>query len=102
MKLLKEVKMSIQEERIVENNAIIDHLVAVRQIVAKKCARCGGMCMGCAFDTLDQGMIPAHIDEALALMRHLNNDRREAIADAECRIQKRKAAWDKICGGEKK
>lgn len=36
-----------------ENNAIIDHLEAVRQIVAKKCARCGSMCMGCAFDTLD-------------------------------------------------
>lgn len=47
-------------------------------------------------------MFPAHIDEALTLMRHLNNARREAIAGAEHRIQKRKAAWDKICGGEKK
>jgi hypothetical protein len=37
MKLLKEVKMSIQEERIVENNAIIDHLEAVRRIVREKC-----------------------------------------------------------------
>ena len=88
--------MSIQEERIVENNAIIDHLEAVRRIVREKCARCGGMCMGCAFDTLDQGMFPAHIDEAIALMRHFNNDRREVIDSAERRIQERKAAWDKI------
>lgn len=93
---------TIEQVRLNENNAIIDHLEAVRQIVKEKCARCGGMCMGCAFDTLDQGMFPAHIDEALALICHLNNDRREAIADAEYRIQKRKAAWDKICGGEKK
>ena len=93
---------TIEQVRLDENNAIIDHLEAVRRIVEEKCARCGGMCMGCAFDTLDQRMFPAHIDEALALMRHLNNARREAIADAEYRIQKRKAAWDKICGGEKK
>lgn len=91
-----------EEARVNENNAIIDHLEAVRQIVGVKCARCGGMCMGCAFDTLDQGMFPAHIDEAIALMRHLNNDRREAIMRAEHRIQERRAAWDKICGGEKK
>ncbi|MBO7181698.1 MAG: hypothetical protein J6V91_02810 [Kiritimatiellae bacterium] len=93
---------TIEQVRLDENNAIIDHLEAVRQIVREKCAQCGGMCMGCAFDTLDQGMVPAHIDEALALMYYSNNDRREAIADAEYRIQKRKAAWDKICGGEKK
>jgi hypothetical protein len=37
MKLLKEVKMSIQEEGIVKNNAIIDHLEAVRRIVKEKC-----------------------------------------------------------------
>ena len=87
---------TIEQVRLDENNAIIDHLEAVRQIVAKKCARCNGMCMGCAFDTLDQGMLPAHIDEALALMYHFNTDRREVIASAERRIQKRKAAWDKI------
>lgn len=86
----------IELVRLDENNAIIDHLEAVRQIVAKKCARCGGMCMGCAFDTLDQGMFPAHIDAAIALMYHFNNDRREVIASAERRIQKRKEAWDKI------
>ncbi|MBR5591812.1 MAG: hypothetical protein IKW38_04655 [Kiritimatiellae bacterium] len=87
---------TIEQVRLDENNAIIDHLEAVRQIVAKKCARCNGMCMGCAFDTLDQGMFPAHIDAALALMRHFNNDRREVINSAERRIQKRKAAWDEI------
>jgi hypothetical protein len=29
-------------------------------------------------------------------MRHFNNDRREVIASAEHRIQKRKAAWAEI------
>ncbi len=87
---------TIEQVRLDENNAIIDHLEAVRRIVRKKCARCNGMCMGCAFDTLDQGMFPAHIDAAIALMYHFNNDRREVIASAERRIQKRKEAWDKI------
>jgi hypothetical protein len=87
---------TIEQVRLDENNAIIDHLEAVRQIVREKCARCGGMCMGCVFDTLDEGHFSAHIDAALALMRHFNNDRREVIASAEHRIQKRKAAWAEI------
>ncbi len=91
--------MDVTEDvRLNENNAIIDHLEAVRQIVAKKCARCGGMCMGCVFDTLDEGHFSAHIDAALALMRHFKNDRREVIASAKHRIQKRKAAWAEIRG----
>lgn len=44
---------TIEQVRLDENNAIIDHLEAVRQIVEEMCVRCGGMCMGCAFDTLD-------------------------------------------------
>lgn len=56
------------------------------------------MCMGCVFDTLDEGHFPAHIDAALALMRHFNSDRQEIIAGAERRIQKRKATWDEIRG----
>jgi hypothetical protein len=91
--------MDVTEDvRLNENNAIVDHLEAVRRIVREKCARCGGMCMGCVFDTLDEGHFPAHIDAALALMRHFNNDRREVIASAEHRIQKRKATWDEIRG----
>ena len=38
---------TIERVRLDENNAIIDHLEAVRQIVREMCARCGGMCMGC-------------------------------------------------------
>lgn len=45
-------------------------------------------------------MFPSHIDAAIALMYHFNNDRREVIDSAERRIQKRKAAWAKIAKRE--
>jgi hypothetical protein len=95
MNQLKEVKMSIQEERIVENNAIIDHLVAVREIVARKCARCKeGGCMGCIFDELDANLMPTSINRLIALMKYLPNERQAVVMDAELRERERKAIFD--------
>ena len=83
-----------------ENNAIIDHLEAVRRIVAGKCARCGGQCMGCVFDGLDSGMFRAHLDAALALMAHLPNSRNEVVAEATQRQRQRQKAWQKFSDKE--
>lgn len=82
-----------------ENNEIIDHIEAVRAIVGRKCARCGGGmagCMGCLFDSLDRGMIPASLDCMLNLMGNIPNDRKEAIAEGRRRHGDREAKWRKI------
>ena len=82
-----------------ENNDIVDHLEAIREIISRKCARCNGNgCMGCLFDTLDSGMIPALLDKALDLMCLLPNDRQEAVRAGRNRHRERKAKWREIQG----
>ena len=89
--------MDIEQRKLSENNEIIDHLEAVRRIIADKCARCGGGgCMGCLFDSFDRGMIPAAIDRALNLMSHVPNERREIVASGQERHQEREAKWREI------
>ena len=82
-----------------ENNEIIDHLEAVRAIVGRKCARCGGGmagCMGCLFDSLDRGMIPAALDRMLDLMVNMPNDRQEAVSEGRRRHCDRETKWRKM------
>ncbi len=84
-----------------ENNDIVDHLEAIREIISHKCARCNGNasgCMGCLFDSLDLGMIPALLDKALDLMALLPNDRQEMVRSGRKRHRERKAKWREIQG----
>jgi hypothetical protein len=83
--------------RLDENNAIIDHLEAARKLIKQKCARCNGMCMGCLFDGFDRNHIPANLDQAIALMAHLPNERQTVIAEANHRDQERDARWKRLC-----
>lgn len=79
-----------------ENNEIIDHIEAVRAIVGRKCARCGGGmagCMGCLFDSSDRGMVPASLDRMLNLLGNMPNDRREVVAAGKRRHADREAKW---------
>ena len=81
-----------------ENNEIIDHVEAIREIVSRKCARCNGRmgCMGCLFDSLDLAMIPALLDGILGLMRIVPNERKSQIHAGCMRHHERKATWRKI------
>ena len=80
-----------------ENNDIIDHLEAIREIVSRKCARCDSNgCMGCLFDSLDSDMIPALLDKAFDLMTLLPNDRQEVVRAGWERHRERKAKWSEI------
>ena len=82
-----------------ENNDIVDHLEAIREIISRKCARCNGNgCMGCLFDSIDNGMIPALLDKAFDLMSHLPNDRQNVVRAGRMRYQERKAKWREIQG----
>ena len=88
-----------------ENNQIIDHAEAIRAIVERKCARCGGGmqgCMGCLFDSFDRGMIPASLDRIIDLMGHMPNDRPEAVAAGKRRHGEREAKWRSILENESK
>ena len=85
--------------RIAENNEIIDHIDAVRAIVARKCKRCVpdiNGCMGCRFDPLSRDCIPAAIDRILYLMGQMSNDRRDVIAAGCERHSQRDARWRAI------
>lgn len=79
-----------------ENNEIIDHLNAVREIIERECNRCeGGMsgCMGCIFDAFARGMIPASLDQILHLMSNMANDRRGIVAEGSNRYHERETKW---------
>ena len=94
-----------EELKFSENNEIIDHAEAIREIVERKCARCdGGMsgCMGCLFDSFDRGMIPAALDRILDFMGHMPNDRPDAVAAGKRRHGEREAKWQKILEDESK
>ena len=94
-----------EELRLSENDEIIDHAEAIREIVERKCARCrGGMsgCMGCLFDSSDRGMIPASLDRILDLMGHVPNDRYDAVAAGKRRHAEREAKWRRILEDESK
>ena len=82
-----------------ENNEIIDHVEAIREIVERKCARCGGGisgCMGCLFDSFNRWMIPASLDSILNLMGFMDNDRPDAVAGGKRRHAEREGKWRKI------
>lgn len=88
-----------------ENNEIIDHVEAVRAIVERKCARCGGGmsgCMGCLFDSFDRGMVPASLDRIIDLMGHMPNDRPDAVAEGRRRYGEREATWRNVLEEESK
>lgn len=86
--------MDTEQRKVSENNEIIDHLEAVREIIVGKCARCGGAsCMGCLFDSFDRGMIPASIDRAISLMNHVPNERKGIVAHGQERHRERDAKW---------
>lgn len=86
--------MDIEQRKVYENNEIIDHLEAVREIIAGKCVRCGGAsCMGCLFDSFDRGMIPASIDRAISLMNHVPNERKGIVSRGQERHREREAKW---------
>lgn len=92
-------KTSAESRKQTENNEIIDHVEAIRSIVAGKCARCGEAmpgCMGCLFDPLDRGMVPALLDRILYLMSNMPNVRHQAIDKGVCRYNEREAEWGKI------
>lgn len=85
-----------EELKISENDEIIDHIEAIREIVERKCARCrSGIsgCMGCLFDSLDRGMVPAALDRMLDLLGNMPNDRREVVAAGKRRHADREAKW---------
>jgi hypothetical protein len=80
-----------------ENNDIVDHLEAIREIISRKCARCNGNgCMGCLFDSIDSDMFPALLDKAFDLMSHLPNDRHDVVRAGQKRHQECKAKWNEI------
>ena len=88
-----------EELKLSENDEIIDHAEAIRKIGERKCARCGGGmagCMGCLFDSLDRGMIPASLDRILDLMGLMANDRPDAVAAGKRRHADREAKWRTI------
>lgn len=90
---------TLEELKLSENDEIIDHAEAIREIVGRKCARCGGGmsgCMGCLFDSFDRGMIPASLDRIIDLMGHMPNDRPDAVAAGKRRHGEREAKWRKI------
>lgn len=88
-----------EELKLSENDEIIDHIEAIREIVERKCARCrSGMsgCMGCLFDSSDRGMVPASLDRILDLMGLMDNDRPDAVAAGKRRHADREAKLRKI------
>lgn len=89
--------MDVEQRKVAENNEILDHLEAVHKIISEKCARCsGGSCMGCLFDSIDRGMIPASIDRAMNLMSQVPNERKEIVACGQKRHHRREAKWCEI------
>lgn len=80
-----------------ENNEIIDHVEAIREIISQKCSRCNDFwCMGCTFDTVDSATIPAMLDNIIDLMGHVPNDRVKTVKSGQRNHQKRKAFWQKV------
>lgn len=68
--------------RLQENNAVIDHLCAVQEILRRKCARCNAMsCMGCCYDSLDG--LGRLLTAALSLMGREPHDRKDVVATAQ-------------------
>lgn len=80
--------MDLDHLRRKENNDIIDHVEAIREIISRKCTRCNGFeCMGCIFfpilpdestdfSSLRNGdSIPSLLNMVLELMKNVPNDR---------------------------
>ena len=95
--------MTYEELKLSENDEIIGHVEAIRAIVERKCARCGGGmsgCMGCLFDRFDRGMIPALLDRIIDYMGNMPNNQPNAVAAGRRRHSEREANWKKIQTGE--
>lgn len=83
-----------EEQKKLENNELIDHLVVALEIVQRKCARCGSsMCMGCNLDHVAREMLPDLLERAIELAAIMPNDRQEIVAEAEKSVRERDAMW---------
>lgn len=98
--------MAGEELKIAENDEIVDHVEAIREIIERKCFRCGGGgpsgCMGCLFDSLAPGMVPGMLDHILDLMGRVPNGRREVIGAGKERHRNREERWRRMtnCDGK--